>query len=59
MCAARENDMTYSERAFFEGDHCHHCAARDEALRLARLERGAGIRGRRINFLSVLFSLDV
>ncbi len=51
--------MTYSERAFFEGDHCHHCAARDEALRLARLERGAGIRGRRINFLSVLFSLDV
>lgn len=28
--------MSYSERAYFEGDHCHHCAARDEALRLER-----------------------
>ena len=26
--------MSYAERAFFEGDHCHHCAARDEWLRL-------------------------
>lgn len=28
--------MSYAERAYFEGDHCHHCAARDEALRLER-----------------------
>ena len=26
--------MSYAERAYFEGDHCHHCAARDEVLRL-------------------------
>ena len=28
--------MSYAERAYFEGDHCHHCAARDEWLRLER-----------------------
>lgn len=28
--------MSYAERAYFEGDHCHHCAARDEVLRLER-----------------------
>lgn len=28
--------MSYAERAYFQGDHCHHCAARDEALRLER-----------------------
>lgn len=28
--------MSYSERAYFMGDHCHHCAARDEVLRLER-----------------------
>lgn len=43
--------MLYSERAYFDGDHCHHCAARDEWLRLARIRRqtGAAIerRGRR------------
>jgi hypothetical protein len=22
--------MPYSERAYFEGDHCHHCAAWDD-----------------------------
>ena len=27
----------YSERAYFDGDHCHHCAARDEHERLVRL----------------------
>lgn len=30
----------YSERAYFEGDHCAHCAARDEFMRLARIKRG-------------------
>lgn len=29
--------MSYSERAYFEGDHCHHCAARDEHLRIKRI----------------------
>lgn len=28
--------MSYSERAYFEGDHCQHCAERDEWLRLQR-----------------------
>ena len=28
--------MSYAERAYFEGDHCHHCAERDEWLRLER-----------------------
>lgn len=27
----------YAERAYFDGDHCHHCAARDEHARLKRL----------------------
>ena len=27
----------YSERAYFDGDHCAHCAARDEFMRLARI----------------------
>ncbi len=26
---------SYSERAYFDGDHCAHCAARDEVNRLA------------------------
>lgn len=30
--------MPYSERAYFEGDHCAHCAARDEFMRLARIQ---------------------
>jgi hypothetical protein len=30
--------MSYSERAYFEGDHCHHCAARDEHQRLKRIK---------------------
>lgn len=28
--------MSYGERAYFEGDHCQHCAERDEWLRLER-----------------------
>lgn len=31
--------MNYSVRAYFDGDHCQHCADRDEWLRLQRLER--------------------
>jgi hypothetical protein len=31
--------MTYSERAYFDGDHCAHVAAYFEAARLARIER--------------------
>lgn len=27
---------SYSERAFFDRDHCQHCAARDEYNRIAR-----------------------
>lgn len=33
--------MPYSERAYFDGDHCAHCAARDEFNRLARIEARA------------------
>ena len=33
--------MIYSEASYFDGNHCHHCAARDETLRLARIERRA------------------
>lgn len=33
--------MNYAERAYFEGDHCHHCAARAEALRLAGIREAA------------------
>lgn len=29
--------MSYAERAFFDGDHCQHCADRDEHLRLQRI----------------------
>jgi hypothetical protein len=29
----------YSERAFFDGDACQHCADRDEHQRLARVRR--------------------
>jgi|GEM_PF-4224189 len=29
--------MSAAERAFFDGDHCHHVAARDEDERLARI----------------------
>lgn len=29
----------YAERAYFDGDHCSHCAARDEAARLARIAK--------------------
>ena len=27
----------YSERAYFDGDHCQHCATRDEHMRLERI----------------------
>ncbi|WLJ71181.1 hypothetical protein [Sphingomonas phage Carli] len=33
--------MPYSERAYFEGDHCQHVAARDEAMRLERIAKAA------------------
>lgn len=26
--------MSYSEAAYFDGNHCQHCASRDEYLRL-------------------------
>jgi len=29
----------YSERAYFDGDHCAHCAARDEFQRLKRIAK--------------------
>lgn len=29
--------MIYSEAAYFEGDHCQHCADRDEHLRFQRI----------------------
>ena len=28
--------MIYSEAAYFDGNHCAHCAARDEWIRLER-----------------------
>lgn len=28
--------MLYSEAAYFDGNHCAHCAARDEHMRLQR-----------------------
>jgi hypothetical protein len=28
--------MIYAEAAYFEGNHCAHCATRDEHLRLKR-----------------------
>lgn len=31
--------MSYAERAYFESDHCAHCAARDEFNRLAAIAK--------------------
>lgn len=31
----------YSERAYFDGDHCQHCADRDEHARLDRYRKVA------------------
>lgn len=31
--------MPYSERAYFDGDHCQHCADRDERQRLERIRK--------------------
>lgn len=31
--------MPYSERVYFTGDHCAHCADRDESERLARIAK--------------------
>ncbi len=31
--------MSYSERAYFEGDHCAHCAAFDKFKRLSRMTK--------------------
>lgn len=40
----------YSERAYFGGDHCQHCADRDEHLRLKRIRaQGARMIERRRN----------
>lgn len=33
--------MLYSEAAYFDGNHCAHCAARDEHLRLVRIRTQA------------------
>lgn len=30
--------MTYAEASFFDRNHCQHCAARDEAIRLQRIK---------------------
>jgi hypothetical protein len=30
--------MIYAEAAYFDGNHCAHVAARDEARRLARID---------------------
>ena len=30
--------VTYAEAAYFDGNQCAHCAARDEANRLARIQ---------------------
>lgn len=32
---------SYSEAAYFDGNHCHHCATRDEHLRLERIRKEA------------------
>lgn len=31
--------MSYSERAYFDGEHCAHVAAWEESKRLARIAR--------------------
>lgn len=31
--------MIYAEAAYFEGNHCAHVAARDEANRLAQIDK--------------------
>lgn len=31
--------MIYSEAAYFDGNHCQHCAAREEHQRLTRARR--------------------
>jgi len=41
--------MAYSERAYFDGDHCAHCAARDEFMRLARIRVSAIVRLTRVD----------
>ena len=33
--------ILYSEAAYFDGNHCQHCADRDEAARLDRIMRQA------------------
>lgn len=33
--------MPYAERAYFDNDHCQHCADREEAQRRARLRKQA------------------
>lgn len=36
--------MSYAEAAYFDGNHCHHVATRDDFLRLQRIRE----QGRRI-----------
>lgn len=39
MLSTLQRSPNYSEAAYFDGDHCHHCATRDEFRRLQRIER--------------------
>lgn len=41
ISSSKEIEMPYSERAYFEGDHCQHCASWEEHLRLERYRRQA------------------
>jgi hypothetical protein len=36
MQQTRRRNMLYSEAAYFDGNHCAHCAARDEHNRIER-----------------------
>lgn len=33
--------MPYSEAAYFDGNHCHHCAAWEDHKRLVRIAKRA------------------
>lgn len=39
--------MLYAEAAYFDGDHCQHCADRDENLHRERIEARARVARRR------------
>ena len=46
LTAINEGTM-YAERAYFDGDHCAHCAARDEQKRLERIAERCLVEQRR------------